>query len=126
VLAKAEANVPSTQQFLTGGDTTVRGYSYQEIGVLGSSGSVTAGRYMASGSFEWQRPIVLNGKPSAWETAMFVDTGAVANTLGALEAKVGVGAGIRWRSPVGPVQIDIAYGIATHKARLHMGVGFSF
>jgi translocation and assembly module TamA len=126
VVAKAEANVPSTQLFLTGGDTTVRGYGYQEIGVTGSSGSITAGRYMASGSFEWQRPIVLNGKPSAWETALFVDAGAVAPTVGALEAKVGIGGGIRWRSPVGPVQMDIAYGVATHKLRLHMGVGFSF
>nr|WP_315182443.1 autotransporter assembly complex family protein [uncultured Albidiferax sp.] len=126
VVAKADANVPSTQQFLTGGDTTVRGYGYQEIGVAGSSGSVTAGRYMASGSFEWQRPIVLNGKASPWETALFVDAGAVANTVGALEAKVGVGGGIRWRSPVGPVQMDIAYGLASRKARLHMSVGFSF
>ena len=126
VVAKADANVPSTQEFLTGGDTTVRGYGYQEIGVLGSSGSVTAGRYMASGSFEWQRPIVINGKPSAWETALFIDAGAVANTVKALEAKVGVGGGVRWRSPVGPVQIDLAYGVATRKARLHMSVGFSF
>ncbi len=126
VVAKADANVPSTQQFLTGGDTTVRGYGYQDIGVAGNSGSVTAGRYMASGSFEWQRPIVLNGKASPWETALFVDAGAVANTVGALEAKVGVGGGIRWRSPVGPVQMDIAYGLATRKARLHMSVGFSF
>ncbi|WP_367847457.1 autotransporter assembly complex family protein [Rhodoferax sp. WC2427] len=126
VVAKADANVPSTQQFLTGGDTTVRGYGYQEIGVAGSSGSVTAGRYLASGSFEWQRPIVINGKASAWETALFVDAGAVANTVKALEAKVGVGAGVRWRSPVGPVQLDIAYGVATRKARLHMSVGFSF
>ena len=126
VVAKADANVPSTQQFLTGGDTTVRGYGYQEIGVAGSSGSVTAGRYMASGSFEWQRPLVINGQPSAWETALFVDAGAVANSVQALEVKVGVGGGVRWRSPVGPVQLDIAYGVATHKARLHMSVGFSF
>ena len=126
VIAKTDANVPSTQQFLTGGDTTVRGYGYQEIGVAGSGGSVSAGRYMASGSFEWQRPIIVNGKPSPWETALFVDAGAVANTVKGLEARVGVGGGVRWRSPVGPVQMDIAYGVATHKARLHMSVGFSF
>ena len=126
VVAKAGANVPSTQQFLSGGDTTVRGYGYEEIGIVGSNGSVTAGRYLASGSFEWQRPIVINGKPSAWETSLFVDAGAVANSVKALEAKVGVGGGVRWRSPVGPVQLDIAYGVATRKARLHMSVGFSF
>jgi translocation and assembly module TamA len=39
---------------------------------------------------------------------------------------VGVGAGVRWRSPVGPLQIDVAYGVATHQLRLHLSVGFTF
>ncbi|MCX7276521.1 MAG: BamA/TamA family outer membrane protein [Burkholderiales bacterium] len=126
VVAKASANVPSTQEFLTGGDTTVRGYSYHSIGIVAADGTVSAGRYMASGSLEWQRPIVYNGRTTEWESAVFADAGAVANTIGSLETKVGVGAGVRWRSPVGPVQIDLAYGLATHKMRLHLSVGFSF
>ena len=126
VVAKASANVPSTQEFLTGGDTTVRGYSYHSIGIVAADGTVSAGRYMASGSLEWQRPIVYNGRTTEWESAVFADAGAVANTVGSLETKVGVGAGVRWRSPVGPVQIDLAYGLATHKMRLHLSVGFSF
>ncbi len=126
VVAKASANVPSTQQFLTGGDTTVRGYSYHSIGINEADGTVTAGRYMGSGSLEWQRPIVYNGKTTAWESAVFADAGAVANTTRAMHTKVGVGAGVRWRSPVGPVQIDLAYGLATRKMRLHLSVGFSF
>ncbi|WP_394789178.1 autotransporter assembly complex family protein [Rhodoferax sp.] len=126
VVAKADANIPSSQQFLTGGDTTVRGYGYQDIGVIGSNGAITAGRYLGSGSIEWQRPIVINGRPSEWESAVFTDAGAVADTVGAMHAKVGVGAGVRWRSPVGPVQMDLAYGLSTHKMRLHLSVGFSF
>lgn len=126
VVAKASANVPSTQEFLTGGDTTVRGYSYHSIGIVAADGTVSAGRYMGSGSLEWQRPIVYNGRTTDWESAVFADAGAVANTVGSLETKVGVGAGVRWRSPVGPLQIDLAYGLATHKLRLHLSVGFSF
>ena len=126
VIAKADANIPSSQQFLTGGDTTVRGYGYQDIGVPSTSGSITAGRYLGSGSIEWQRPIIVNGRASEWESAVFADAGAVADTVGAMHAKVGVGAGVRWRSPVGPVQMDLAYGLATHKVRLHLSVGFSF
>ena len=95
------------------------------VGVA-ADGTVSAGRYMASGSLEWQRPIVYNGRTTEWESAVFADAGAVANTIGSLETKVGVGAGVRWRSPVGPVQIDLAYGLATHKMRLHLSVGFSF
>jgi len=126
VIAKADANIPSTLQFLTGGDTTVRGYSYQSIGVTNSAGAVSAGRTLGAGSIEWQRPITVDGRPSAWENTLFIDAGAVADSVGALHAKVGVGTGVRWRSPVGPLQIDLAYGLATQRVRLHMNVGFSF
>jgi translocation and assembly module TamA len=39
---------------------------------------------------------------------------------------VGVGAGARWRSPIGPLQMDLAYGLKTKRLRLHVAVGFSF
>ena len=43
-----------------------------------------------------------------------------------MRAKVGIGAGARWRSPVGPLQMDLAYGLATREWRLHLNVGFTF
>ena len=126
VLAKDAAQIPSTLQFLTGGDTTVRGYSYQQIGTVRTDGTIVAGRYLGVGSLEWQRPFVWNGKLTEWESAVFIDAGAVADTPGELKAKVGVGVGARWRSPFGPVQADIAYGEATRKVRLHLRLGFTF
>jgi translocation and assembly module TamA len=33
---------------------------------------------------------------------------------------------MRWKSPVGPVQADLAYGVKKRKLRLHMSVGFVF
>jgi translocation and assembly module TamA len=39
---------------------------------------------------------------------------------------VGSGIGLRWRSPVGPLRLDLAYGEAVRKARLHFSVGISF
>jgi len=39
---------------------------------------------------------------------------------------VGLGSGLRWRSPVGPVQADIAWGAQTRQLRLHLRLGFSF
>jgi len=33
---------------------------------------------------------------------------------------------VRWKSPIGPLQIDLAYGVAVKRLRLHMNVGFSF
>lgn len=126
VWAKDGVALPSTQLFMTGGDTTVRGYSYRELGVVGADGLADPGRYMVSGSVEWQRPLVFGGQVSAWEGAVFVDAGAVANDPGRLTPKAGVGAGVRWKSPIGPLQIDLAYGVDTHRLRLHMNVGFNF
>ncbi len=126
ILAKEGISLPSTQLFLTGGDNSVRGYGYRDIGITLPDGQTTAGRYLALASLEWQRPIVANGRPTGWESTIFIDTGAVADKVAALHAKVGVGVGARWKSPVGPLQIDLAYGVAVQKLRLHLSVGFSF
>ena len=126
VVSRASATLPSTQRFLTGGDNTVRGYAYRDIGVTLPGGAIAAGRYLAVGSLEWQRPIANSGRFADWETTLFIDAGAVADTPAALRAKVGVGVGARWKSPVGPLQMDLAYGVAVKRLRLHLNVGFSF
>lgn len=127
VMARDGVVLPSTQLFLTGGDNTVRGYGLHDIGVLSSAGQTVAGRYLGVGSVEWQRPIrSASGRFSDWETTVFVDAGAVADKPNQLKARVGVGAGLRWRSPVGPLQVDLAWGEATRQLRLHLNVGFSF
>ena len=126
VLASESAILPSTQLFLTGGDTSVRGYAYHTLGVTLPNGQTTAGRYMGIGSVEWQRPIIRNNQATEWEGTLFVDAGAVADTPRELRARVGYGAGVRWKSAVGPLQIDLAYGVAVQRFRLHMNLGFTF
>jgi translocation and assembly module TamA len=126
VLARPSAQLPATQLFRTGGDTTVRGYGYRDIGVALPNGTVGPGRYLAVGSVEWQRPIRRGGVDSAWESLLFVDAGAVANRVNDLRPAVGVGTGVRWRSPIGPVEAAIAYGVKARKLRLHFSVGFQF
>ena len=126
VLAKDGINLPSTQLFLTGGDNTVRGYGYRDLGVTLQDGQITPGRYLAVGSLEWQRPIARDGRLTDWESTVFIDAGSVADKPAELHAKVGIGVGARWKSPVGPLQIDLAYGVAVKRFRLHLNVGFSF
>ena len=127
VMAKESARIPATLLFLTGGDTTVRGYSYRQIGTLDAAGATVAGRYLAVASVEWQRPVVWNDKRTDWESVVFVDAGAVGDKASQLNKfKVGVGVGARWASPVGPVQADVAYGVDVKKFRLHLRLGFSF
>ncbi|MBK7280030.1 autotransporter assembly complex protein TamA [Candidatus Aalborgicola defluviihabitans] len=126
VLAKDGVALPSTQLFLVGGDNSVRGYGYRSLGITLPDGQTTAGRYLATGSVEWQRPIISNGLLTDWESTVFIDAGAVADRPADLRAKVGVGVGVRWKSPVGPLQIDLAYGVAVERLRLHVNVGFNF
>ena len=126
VLAKDSAAIPGTQLFRSGGDSTVRGYGYRDIGITLPNGVIGPGRYLAVGSVEWQRPILRGGLPSEWEHTLFVDAGAVADKPQDLRPSVGVGTGVRWRSPVGPLQADVAYGVKTRQLRLHLSVGFVF
>jgi len=126
VLARAGAPVPAPQLFRTGGDTTVRGYKFLDIGVPLPGGLVGPGRYMTLGSIEYQRPIIRNAQPTQFEHTLFIDSGAVADRVGGLHQQVGVGTGLRWRSPVGPVEGAIAYGVKAHRFRLHFTAGFVF
>ncbi|MGI9216909.1 MAG: autotransporter assembly complex protein TamA, partial [Hydrogenophaga sp.] len=126
VWAKADTPVPETQLFLTGGDTSVRGYALRDIGVAQADGGVSPGRYMTVGSAEWQVPLWRNGQRTPWEAALFVDGGSVAEKIGDLKARWGVGAGVRYNSPVGPLRLDLAYGVQPRAWRLHFNVGFVF
>ncbi len=126
VLARAAADLPDTQLFLTGGDASVRGYAFHAIGTVLPSGLTAPGRYLATGSVEWQRPVVIDERPSDWESTLFIDAGTVADKPSQFKAKVGLGAGVRWNSPVGPLQMDLAYGVAAKRLRLHLSVGFTF
>ena len=81
---------------------------------------------MVIGSAEWQRPIRSNGVETNWESALFVDGGAVSNSVGELRPVYGAGVGARWKSPLGPLQVDLAYGFKTKEVRLHMNIGVIF
>jgi translocation and assembly module TamA len=125
VLAKPGARVPATQMFRTGGDTTVRGYGYRDIGV-DRDGLVTPGRYEVVGSVEWQKPIRRAGVLTNYEGVVFLDSGAVADRVANLKPVYGAGVGARYKSPLGPIEADIAYGFQPKKLRLHFTLGMTF
>ena len=126
VLSQNTQSLPTTQLFLTGGDNSVRGYALNSIGIDLGNGQIGAGRYLSTGSLEWQRPLRWNGQLTDWETAVFADAGAVSNELHLLQAQWSYGMGARWRSPIGPVRMDLAHAHTLQKWRLHLSVGFNF
>lgn len=123
VFARSGIGVPDTLQFRAGGDESVRGYTYQALGPL-VNGTVTSGRVLLTGSVEAAHVIV----PSipALLGAVFIDAGSAANDFGALRPVLGYGAGVRFRSPVGPLRLDLAYADKLKQFRLHFGVGVTF
>ncbi|MDP2005573.1 MAG: BamA/TamA family outer membrane protein [Rubrivivax sp.] len=115
--------VPESQKFRVGGDDSVRGYGFRTLGPL-VDGAVGSGTAMVTASVELARPISAS-MPSLWG-AVFVDAGNAANSFAELKPALGLGVGVRWRSPVGPLRIDWAWGRETRKGRLHFSVGIAF
>jgi translocation and assembly module TamA len=120
VLAPTRSGIPSTLLFRTGGDTTVRGYAFESLGVT-QGGAIVGGRYYAVGSVE-----AIHWIDETWGVAAFVDAGNAADALPAFRFARGYGTGARARTPLGPLRLDVAYGQQAHEVRLHFSVGLSF
>lgn len=120
VFADDKKGVPATVMFRAGGDQSVRGYSYDSLGIRRGD-AVVGGRYLAVGSLEYQHYFW-----DTWGLAVFVDAGNVADKWSDIDYAVGYGVGVRWRSPAGPVGVDLAYGEKTGNFHLHFSFGLTF
>jgi translocation and assembly module TamA len=140
VLSKNDVIVPDSQRFRAGGDDSVRGYDYRTLAPATPEGGLTGGKLLFTTSVEVAHPISRN-LPSVWWAA-FVDAGRAADSMGRTsdpsdpegvrtlpglrEPAVGYGVGVRWRSPVGPLKLDLAYGQELAQWRVHLSVGVAF
>jgi len=127
IIARAEVgaisgknSAPAAFLFRAGGDQSVRGYAYESLGVS-EGDAIVGGRYLVTGSVE-----VIQWLTKQWGVALFVDAGNAANTIQELEPVYGYGLGARWKSPIGAIGADIAYGEATKDFRLHFNLGVAF
>ncbi len=120
VFADTSQGIPQAALFRTGGDTTVRGYEFESLGVK-SGDAVLGGRYYGLASAEavyW-----------AWANvgiAAFVDAGNAVDNLGDFRFALGYGLGGRVRTPAGPLRLDVAYGEETREFRIHFSFGLTF
>ncbi|MEW6120748.1 MAG: autotransporter assembly complex family protein [Pseudomonadota bacterium] len=120
VLADTREGIPTDFLFRAGGDNSVRGYAYQSLGRT-LEGGVASVRTLATGSVEYNHFFSRD-----WGMALFIDAGDAADTPGSLSPVFGYGLGARYRSPVGPVNLDLAWGEDTGEFRLHFSLGVSF
>lgn len=112
-------DLPATVRFFTGGDTSVRGYDYESIGPLNDDGDVIGGSHVATFSVEFDRLV-----REDWAVAVFADTGSAFNDS-EVDWKTGVGIGVRWFSPFGPIRLDIAHPLDDENTdyRFHITLG---
>lgn len=118
-LVESIEELPPSLRFYAGGDQSVRGYGYKEIGPEDEEGTVIGGKYLIVGSAELERRLFEN-----WSVAGFMDAGNAMNDKD-YELKTGVGMGVRYRLPFGQARLDVAVPLddSDHTFRLHFSIG---
>jgi outer membrane protein assembly complex protein YaeT len=129
-------NVPASERFFAGGDTTVRGFALDR---LGTTDTIDQQGFPQGGA----GLLVLNAEVRApyWKglgLVAFVDAGNVyrrASDLDAGDLRTAAGVGVRYRSPIGPIRIDVGIklqpqlmlaGTRERRAVLHISLGQAF
>ena len=111
--------LPASIRFFAGGDSSVRGFAYESLGPRADNGEVIGGRHLATGSLEYDHPIT-----EKWHLAVFTDGGNAFNDFDDFEIRRSAGFGIRWRSPLGPIRLDLARAVDEQREwRLHLSMG---
>ncbi len=112
------AELPASQRFFAGGDQSVRGYPYQSLGPVDAEGKVIGGKYLGTYSVEAEVRVWGN-----WGAALFADAGGAGDDPNPPLSR-GVGAGVRYRAPVGTLQFDLAHPLDGDErgVRPHLGI----
>ncbi len=113
------SELPASHRFFAGGDQSVRGYKYKDLGPVDENGDVIGGKHILVGSIEYEQRLF-----EKWSAAIFYDVGNAINSLSD-PYKEGAGFGIRWISPVGLFRLDLAFALSRpgDPLRLHLTIG---
>jgi outer membrane protein assembly complex protein YaeT len=129
-------DLPASERFFAGGDTTVRGFALDQLGTpetIDRNGFPIGGNAVAIFNAELRVPVV-----GGFGLVGFVDTGNVFARTGDLDFgqfRSAAGFGVRYRSPVGPIRIDLGFKIGERRVfagrreapfALHISLGQAF
>jgi len=117
---EATKNIPQDYLFRTGGSGSVRGYAYQSLGATEGTAIVGA-RFLVVASAE-----ITTWFDNSWGIAAFYDAGDAFDHPEQMQIAQGYGLGGRWRSPVGPIGLDVAYGERTDEYMGHFSINIPF
>jgi translocation and assembly module TamA len=132
-LGAGEFSLPPDQRFYGGGSGTIRGYAYQAVGPIFPEPPTTAPANQATAAAKALAGFPIGGTAitagsievrqrfgPSWGAAAFVDAGQVSAKLKFLpdELRVGVGLGVRYYTPIGPVRADVAVPLQRHASNV--------
>jgi translocation and assembly module TamA len=118
--APSREGIPQDYLFRAGGSNSVRGYAYQSLGVQEGSATL-GGRYLLTLSAEYTHWV-----SAQWGVATFFDAGQAADDREVFKLARGYGVGARWKSPAGPLAIDLAWGERDKELRVHFSLAVPF
>lgn len=127
VQGAGQFELPPDQRFYAGGSATVRGFKYQSIGPRFPDNNPMGGASIDAGTVEFRQRLF-----GDFGLAAFVDAGQVSARSAPFEGtlRVGIGTGVRYYTPIGPVRLDIA--VPTNRPpggdrfEIYLGLGQAF
>jgi len=121
-------DLPLSERFFLGGDRSVRGYGYKDIGPKDAAGDPLGGNAFAQGNLELRFSLV--GK---LRSVLFFDAGELwADQAGLPPSgiKTSVGTGLRYETLVGPIRLDWGYKLqrdpGESPSHWHLTIGYPF
>jgi outer membrane protein assembly factor BamA len=128
--------IPASERFFAGGDTTVRGYALDRLGAdatIDSSGFPKGGQGLIVLNAELRQPVFRDLGAVAFLDAGNVFARVRQFDVGDIRGSVGVG--VRYRSPIGPIRVDLGFkldprtfanGERESRTALHISIGQAF
>jgi translocation and assembly module TamA len=125
----SEFSLPPDQRFYGGGSGSIRGYPYQAVGPYFSGTNYPIGATtLSAGGLEFRQRF-----GQSLGAAFFVDAGQVGNkiSLSPTDLFFGVGAGVGYYTPIGPIRLDVAIPLKRYDSdpaafQIYIGLGQAY
>jgi len=120
--------IPIDERFFNGGSTTVRSFGERDLGPHDNHGHPVGGEFFTVFNVEYTFPIL-----GELQGAVFTDAGNLlpsSEDIGLNDMRYAIGAGLRYKLPVGPIRLDYGVNPDPHQfedfGAFHFSFGFAF